>query len=569
MEAIRVEKLNFSYPGQNKKVLNSINFSVFEGEFIVLCGESGCGKSTLLRQLKPELTPAGDINGEIFYYGKELDKCDPKETSYEIGYVLQNPDSQIVTDKVWHELAFGLENMGIDTQTIRRRVAEMASFFGIQNWFRKDISELSGGQKQLLNLASIMVMQPKVLILDEPTSQLDPIASRDFIDTLVRLNKELGITIIITEHNLEELFALADKIIVMDENRILCMDTPSNVVKILSNNSHEFKMFKALPTASRIYNELKDISLHDELYPITVKEGRNWINRNIDFKKFIDLDNKVTKDKQFSREIVISMKDVWFQYEKGLEPVLRNISLDVFKGEIYSILGGNGTGKTTTLSVLSKQKRALRGKVLINNIDINKYKNSTLYNENLALLPQNPQSLFVFSTVKEDLEEIFFNKKYNKLEVEEKVQNVAKLFNITDLLNHHPYDLSGGEIQRAALAKIMLLNPKILLLDEPTKGLDAYSKEEIGETLLKLKSSGITIVIVTHDIEFSANYSDRCAMFFDGSIVSEGEPREFYGGNSFYTTAANRMVKDISKNAVTYKDVVNLCRLNANISLNL
>ena len=562
MEILRVEKLNFAYPNQSENTLKDISFTVEEGEFVLICGQSGCGKTTLLRHLKPELSPHGRKNGNIYYYSKDIKTYSNRETSSEIGYVMQNPDAQIVTDKVWHELAFGLENMGLDTQTIRLRVAEMASFFGIQSWFRKNVYDLSGGQKQLLNLASIMVMQPKILILDEPTSQLDPIASKEFIDTLVRINKELSTTIIIIEHNLEDIYSVCDKVVVMDKGKVICNDTNKNVVEILANNK-ENKMFKALPTSSKIYNGLKGYIKDNTDCPLTVKECRKWINDNINEVSITKLEESVAKDiLDYKKEVAIELKDVFFQYSKTSEPTIRNLSFKVNKGEIYSILGGNGTGKSTTLSLIAKQRKPQRGKILINNIDIKKYNNKTLYENNLAMLPQNPQSLFVFESVREDLEEILILKNKDREYIDKEIQRISKLLNIEYLLEQHPYDLSGGELQRAGIAKIMLLNPKIILLDEPTKGLDAYFKEELGELLIKLKDMGVTIVLVSHDIEFCARYSDRCAMFFDGSIVSEGEPREFFLGNNFYTTVSNRIARNIFEDALTYKDVVKLCKMN-------
>lgn len=559
MEILRVDNLEFSYPNKVKKALDKINFTVEEGDFVLICGESGCGKSTLLRHLKPELSPYGKKSGDIYYYNKNINEYSQIETASQIGYVLQNLDAQLVTDKVWHELAFGLENLGLDIQTIRIRVAEMASFFGIQKWFRKNVSELSGGQKQLLNLASIMVMQPKILILDEPTSQLDPIASKDFIDTLVRINKELSTTIVITEHNLEEIFSIADKVIVIEDGKIIVDDNPRNIVEVLSNKSHN--MFKALPTPNKIYYSLKEDINNNLTCPLTVKECKKWITDNFEDIKI----NKIEKEEYFentNKDIAIEVKDVYFKYQRNAEPILRNISFKVYKGEIYTILGGNGTGKTTTLGIISKQLKLQRGKVIINNKDLKKYNNKSLYNENLAILPQNPQSLFVHETLRSDLEEVLILRNIDKEKIKEEIDKVSKLLNIVDLLENHPYDLSGGELQRAGLAKIMLLNPSIILLDEPTKGLDAHHKEDIANVLIKLKEKGLTLVIVSHDIEFSARYSDRCAMFFDGTVVSESSPRKFFNGNSFYTTVANRISRGIFEDAILYEDIVDLCKLN-------
>lgn len=563
MEILRVDGLKFSYPNQLKKALNNINFSIDEGDFVLICGESGCGKSTLLRHLKPELSPHGQVSGDIYYYSQKINDYSSKQLASEIGYVLQNPDSQIVTDKVWHELAFGLENMGLDTQTIRLRVAEMASFFGIQGWFRKNVNDLSGGQKQLLNLASIMAMQPKILILDEPTSQLDPIAAKDFIDTLVRINKELSTTIIMTEHNLEDIYSVCDKVIVMEDGKVICNDTNYKVVDILSRDKNH-KMVKSLPTPSKIYNQLNGYLEGASKSPLTVKDCRQWLNDSMDevtIKKLDDSETEINISKK-DREIAIELKDVYFQYNKISEPTIRDLSFKVYKGEIYSILGGNGTGKSTTLSLVARQRKPQRGKIFINNIEIKKYNNKSLYENNLALLPQNPQSLFVFETVKEDLEEVLILQNKDREYIDKEVKRVSKLLDIEHLLEHHPYDLSGGELQKAGMAKVMLLNPKIILLDEPTKGLDAYCKEEIGKMLMKLRDMGVTIVVVSHDIEFSARYSDRCAMFFDGSIVSEGTPKEFFLGNNFYTTVSNRIARNIFEDTLIYEDVVSLCKKN-------
>ena len=563
MEILRVDGLKFSYPNQLKKALNNINFSIDEGDFVLICGESGCGKSTLLRHLKPELSPHGQVSGDIYYYSQKINDYSSKQLASEIGYVLQNPDSQIVTDKVWHELAFGLENMGLDTQSIRLRVAEMASFFGIQGWFRKNVNDLSGGQKQLLNLASIMAMQPKILILDEPTSQLDPIAAKDFIDTLVRINKELSTTIIMTEHNLEDIYSVCDKVIVMEDGKVICNDTNYKVVDILSGDKNH-KMFKSLPTPSKIYNQLNEYLEGANKSPLTVKDCRQWLNDSMDevtITKLDDTETEINIDEK-DREIAIELKDVYFQYNKISEPTIRDLSFKVYKGEIYSILGGNGTGKSTTLSLVARQRKPQRGKIFINNIEMKKYNNKSLYENNLALLPQNPQSLFVFETVKEDLEEVLILQNKDREYIDKEVKRVSKLLDIEHLLEHHPYDLSGGELQRAGMAKVMLLNPKIILLDEPTKGLDAYCKEEIGKMLLKLRDTGVTIVVVSHDIEFSARYSDRCAMFFDGSIVSEGTPKEFFLGNNFYTTVSNRIARNIFEDTLIYEDVVSLCKKN-------
>ncbi len=548
MEILRIEDLSFRYAKAEQNAVEHVSLSVNSGEFTVVCGESGCGKTTLLKLLKRELNPAGDMTGEIFYKRVPLRELDNKTSACEIGYVLQNPDNQIVTDKVWHELAFGLENMGVPTDIIRRRVGEMASYFGIEDWFRKKTDELSGGQKQLLNLAAVMVMQPEILILDEPTSQLDPIAAADFIATLQKLNRELGLTVILVEHRLEEVFPIADRVLVMENGGVLLYDTPGNIGASLAEIRRDHPMMYGLPSAVRIYNAL---NIKDDC-PLTVREGRDFLQ-----KYFADTDYQPEYPVYHpSDDTVIELKNVWFRYERDLPDILRATSLQVHRGEIYCILGGNGTGKTTMLNVISGLNKAYRGKVLIDGKPIKEYKGNSLYRKKLAYLPQNPQTVFIKDTVREDFTEILEALDIPKNERTQKTDAVAEKIGISHILNKHPFDLSGGEQQKCAIAKMLLLEPEILLLDEPTKGLDAYSKRTLKEILASLKNDGLTVLTVTHDVEFAAENADRCALFFDGEILSADVPEKFFSENNFYTTAANRMARHIWKNAVTCGQVI-------------
>ena len=542
METYRIEGLGFTYPLKDKPALSNINLNIDSGEFITICGKSGSGKSTLIRQLKPVLTPHGEKTGRIYFLGSSLDKLDHRTESSKIGYVLQNPDNQIVTDKVWHELAFGLENLGYDNSTIRLRVAEMASFFGIHNWFHKKVSELSGGQKQILNLASIMAMQPSVLILDEPTSQLDPIAAVDFLETVKKINRELGITVIMTEHRLEEVIPMSDRIIVMDKGCIIADDIPRNVGQVLKDLGHT--MFFSMTSAMQIYSGVDNILSP----PITVNEGRRWID-NFSKDKTVSTDFTLEdhENKYIEKKKVISLNEVWFKYEKGLPDVVKDLSLEIKQGDFYCILGGNGTGKTTALSIISGINKPYRGKVIIEN-------------KSIGILPQNPQNLFVKKTVKLDLYEALIDKKIKKEDKEKKIEDMVRLVELGELLNMHPYDLSGGEQQRAALAKVLLREPETLLLDEPTKGLDNHFKEKLAIILRKLNKEGVTIVIVSHDLEFCAKHGRTCAMFFDGNIISSNNTKDFFSGNNFYTTSANRIARHIYSKAVTIEDVIKLCK---------
>lgn len=551
METVKVNGFSFKYSLGSKPALKDINFTVNEGEFIVVCGPSGCGKSTLLRSLKPQLRPFGETSGSIEFCGREIKDIPDEESAAQIGFVMQSPDAQIVTDKVWHELAFGLENLGVPTHIIRSRVAEMANYFGIHTWFRKKTAELSGGQKQLLNLASVMLMQPKLLILDEPSSQLDPIASREFLENVRKINLELGTTIIITEHNLEDVYGYADKVLLMEHGEAVKYLPPQEMAQYLAENERD-GMYKALPTPARMYGCV----LRGEC-PLSIVEGRRWFSRQMEGKA---LPKPVLTEEKRPEERAIDVKEVWFQYEKGADPVLRDLSFSLRRGEICSILGGNGAGKTTTLSVISQKNKFNMGRINIAGKDIKKYKGNELFDHNLAVLPQNPQSLFVFETLRRDLEEVLRLRKMKKEEINERVELMAKMLGLSELLERHPYDLSGGEMQKAALAKILLLEPKILLLDEPTKGMDALSKENLGGILRGLRDSGVSVLMVTHDIEFCAKYSDHCMLFFDGYIVSEGSPKKFFADNSFYTTAASRMTRHLVPNIITCEEGEQLCK---------
>lgn len=551
MECYKVKNLSFSYPGTEKDAINNINLTVSQGEFITLCGKSGCGKTTLLRLLKTCLAPHGNITGKILFEEKELSLHSTREQASKIGFVMQNCDNQIVTDKVWHELAFGLESLGYSTPEIRTRVSEMASFFGIQTWFHKKVTELSGGQKQLLNLASVMVMQPSVLILDEPTSQLDPIAAQEFLRTVEKINRELGTTVILSEHRLEEAFPISQRIIVMDEGRIIADGEPPKIGELLKGHD----MYGALPTPMRIWGSVEN----DAPCPVTVRDGRIWLE-SLGEKNMLQF----TKQPAMPQKGIpaVELKDVWFRYEKDLPDAAKGINLTVNKGELFALVGGNGSGKTTALSLISGLFTPQQGKIYIKGEKISKINN--LYKGLLGVLPQNPQTLFVKKTVFLDLMEMLSDKKISGAEKEELASAIADTCRISHLKDQHPYDLSGGEQQRVALAKVLLLNPEILLLDEPTKGMDAHFKKIFAQILCSLKSKGVTIIMVSHDIEFCAEYADRCALVFDGTITSSGTPREFFAGKSFYTTAANRMARTTIPDAILAEDIIDACNRKEN-----
>ena len=530
MEIIKVENLDFTYAGSNNQALKNINLHIESGQIVTLCGPSGSGKSTLLRHFKTILTPGGKRTGHVYYKGQPIELVENEEQVKTIGFVSQLADNQIVTDKVYHELAFGLESLGYDNDTIRLRVGEMATFFGITNWFHKDVNELSGGQKQILCLASVMTMLPEVIILDEPTSQLDPIAAGEFISMLIKINRELGVTIIISEHRLDELLPYSDRVAVMDEGEIIANDIPENVCNDLKKRGH--KMFLSMPVPVKIWSGFNNVEGN---CPLTINEGRKWLEDYVETKEFrYQNDTAKAATKTEDKEIILKAEKLWFRYNKQEKDILKGVDLSIYKGEIYGIMGGNGAGKSTLLSIISGVKKAYRGKIEC------KYR--------LSMLPQEPKNLFVKNTVEKEINEV----------ANDGIDEVINICRLNALLDRNPYDLSGGEQQRVALAKVLLTNPDILLLDEPTKGLDNEYKEVLGRLLVSLKKQDKTIIMVSHDVEFCGAWTDRCGLLFDGNIISQSERKVFFVNNSFYTTATNRMARAIIPDAIIPEDVINV-----------
>lgn len=627
MKIIELKKLSFRYSGEDKKVLSDIDLAIEEGGFYVICGASGSGKSTLLRQLKTSLQPVGQRSGRILYYGRDLEEVSQYTQSAKIGFVFQNPDTQIVTDKVWHELAFGLESIGMPQDMIRVRVAEMASYFGIQNWFYQSTDTLSGGQKQLLNLASVMVMHPKVLLLDEPVSQLDPIAAADFMATVHKLHAEFGITVIMAEHSLEEVAAYVDEVIFMKEGRLIAKGKMEELGNILETHDPSMEEILTVPMQiARGYEKLQKkkedtaFTTNDRI-PYTVALGQKWMAQRFplakqeEIKGFPFTKQEETEKFAFAKQeeaqrflgakqeeagrftsvkqkekkslpakdpkkqnrgkrsfdgkkipFAIQCTELCYHYPQADVDVVDHLSLFVEEGAIFALMGGNGSGKTTTLHLLGGLLKPQKGTIEFFGRSLAKYKEKELRNGILGVLPQDPTTLFVRKTVEEDLYEVLEDQKeQNQIKTffgetkQEIWQNVIALLGIEDLLKKHPYDLSGGEQQKAALAKVLLRQPAILLLDEPTKGLDAGSKKRLGELLVGLSQKKVTILMVSHDIEFCAKYATKTGLFFDGNIASMQDTKEFFVENHFYTTAANRMCRNYFPDVVTVQDAIRVC----------
>lgn len=545
MEQLQINHLTFAYEGTKNASLKDISTAVKKGEFVLVIGESGCGKTTLLRHMKVELLPPGNRSGdsEIKVCGKSVEELTGRELAGYVGFVRQNPETSQVTDKVWHELAFGMESLGYPQEVMQRKLAEMTAFFGLEDIYEEKLCNLSGGQKQLVNLAAVMVMEPEILVLDEPTSQLDPIAATQFFQIVERIHREIGTTIVMTEHRLEEVYGICDRVWFMEHGRIQKQGTPLEVALFLWKQTHP--MFEALPAATRLYLQLQSESAGEPEgeIPFTVARGRTWLEGEIALghlkKQSIDrLEQKESGGHgRLAKQTAFEADELWFRYGDKKPDVLKACSLSPVSGRILAIMGGNGAGKSTLLRVLAGCLSPVRGTV--------RKKTGTM-----AMMPQNPQAMFAQDTVQEELTVSAGEHGENR------IAEQITFWDLQEVSDRHPFDLSGGQMQKLAMAKLLLSECDILLLDEPGKGLDYPAKCRMGECLQRLAQAGKTIVMVSHDVEFCARYADDCGLFFEGHIVSVMESESFFLQNAFYTTSVVRMCRNYIENAVLVRDVL-------------
>lgn len=549
------EHVSFCYPRQTDNAIEDISFSIGEAEFVVLCGQSGCGKTTLLRHFKKNQIPFGTGSGKLYYRGSDLETMDDRESAARIGFVGQNPDTQLVTDKVWHELAFGLENLGVPGEQIRRRTAEIAQYFGMESWFRRPVSELSGGQKQLLNLASVVIMQPDVLLLDEPTAQLDPIGTGRFLDTLRRLNRDLGTAVLLSEQRLEEVVPMADRVLIMHQGHLVADAVPGQCAAKLEayerDHNEALPIASAMPVAVRVWKACH--YRNEASSPVSIRQGKSWLADHVrktgqtgePIKSAVSDRHPCHTAKRAVSETALFVDRLCFGYQKD-QRVLEDFTMRVPKGMLYAVVGCNGSGKSTALKAIMGICKPRRGKVKAAG--------------KIRFLAQNPKSLFTELTAAEELMAMLLPENGGAgLKEADRTQRVGEMLSYLELTaqrEQNPMDLSGGQQQRLALGKLLLTEPDILLLDEPTKGLDGAFKEKLAEFLKDLCSKGKTVVLVSHDMEFCARYADQCGLLFDGQLISEGETRAFFRENVFYTTAAQRMSRGVCGDCLLAEDIV-------------
>lgn len=470
MEILRLDAASFSYPTASRCVFEDVSFTLDAGQFALLDGPNGAGKTTLLRCIKPEIAPAGRRGGRVVVFGEG----DPTpEASTKIGFVFQDPWSQAVCQNVWQELAFGLENTGVEPLEMRRRIAEIGMYLGLEDIFDKPLAELSSGQLQLVNVASVAVMQPRLLLLDEPLSQLDPLARTMLFDALLRLNAEAGMTLLLSTHEAEMMAGRVDRIFELREGHLRERTGDEVAAKPL------MAVLKR-PRGRRAGPEVK----------------------------------------------AIEARDLYFAYEKQAPWILRGLSLEVGEGKIVALVGCNGCGKTTLLDTLAGILAPTKGKV------VNREAASQAYG------PQDPKALFVTDSVEEELREWQSGGGYDDGALDPMLRDLG----LEEKRAAHPHDLSAGQQQLLALAKLLLLRPRLLLLDEPAKGLDASAQLTLAQALLKATDEGTTIVLSTHDLALASCLADEIALMFAGEIMAVVSPERFLESALFSRPKETRFV---------------------------
>lgn len=513
MAYIEIENVSFKYPQANDFALQNVNLSFEKGSVNLLLGKSASGKSTLLSLLCEEIAPKGELEGNI------------NISNAKVSFVHQNTETSLVCDKVFSELAFALENLGLSHEKIGLKIAETACFFNIEDLFERNVSELSGGQKRLVALASAMVCEPDLLVIDEPVSCLDPLSAENFISALVKINKELGVTIILSEHISNGIVPYCDTVSFLEKGKIICTaDTQNASREICEQGYSEF-----MPFYVRV-NEMFSLGAN---VPLSVKDAKmNFENKfssqSIEINKIID------NEKKEKKKVALSVKDAYFSYSKNQPFVLKSCDYSACFGKVNAILGCNGSGKSTLLKIIASVLKSVHGKI-------------KTYGK-VALMPQNPLDLFCEEKISSELCDCD--------------KDLTEKFEIEKIFDSHPYDISGGEARMAAFVKILSQKPDILLLDEPTAGCDIQNKKKQQQILRELADNGVCVVLVSHDMEFVSEVSDRVSLLFNGEIAETLPNREFFSSVSYYTTDAFKISRAVFENAVTEKDIEYLLKRN-------
>ncbi len=526
--AIEVRGLSFAYPGTDAAVLEGLDWSVPQGAFALLVGGTGSGKSTLLSLLKPEIAPTGELAGERRVLGESVADMDVRTSAERVGYVFQDPENQIVCETVWHEMAFGLENLGLAPDEMRRRVAETSYFFGLEDWLHRDTDTLSGGRKQLLSLAAILALRPRLLLLDEPTSQLDPVAEKNFLHALFRVNRELGCTVVVATHQPRPMLEYATCAYRIEGGRVREVTDTASLGRrepLLSDGMLGWGAIRCAKNGVFCRRE-GNLGFMEPSEDVSSAKNTPKMDKSSEFVAQMPLENRPEAFPRTDGSRILqkmhggsatTLSEGWFRYDRASGWVLRGLDVAFSAGAVHAIVGGNGCGKSTMLSVLAKTAKLQRGRMVRGAASA-------------ALLPQNPKALLVAETVRDELMEWASTRGYDEVAAQEQAARLG----LAGLEARHPYDLSGGQRQLLALAKLLLIGPELLLLDEPTKGLDLASRRTIAHALRDHAGAGGTVIMATHDLDFAEQVADDVAMMFDGEIACMEPPADFFADNVFY-----------------------------------
>jgi len=531
---IEFKDFSFYYPNCKIPSLDKINVIIEEGEFLVITGPSGGGKSTFLRSING-LIPnfyGGKISGEVLVKGKNVSKTPTNQMSEIVGMVFQDPENQLVSNQVEREIAFGMENLCFSKEIMKKRIEESLDAVNISRLRDKTIQELSGGEKQKVAIASALATHPEVLLLDEPTSELDPGSAESVLNVIEKINDELGLTIILVEHRLERVIHHVDRMLMIDSGKILYDGSPR---KLKSNNVKDWKV--GMPPVTRLALNFEKEMVNNGM-PLTVKEARLSLKEVLTTPK-----NKITwEKKESSKRVILSMDKVFFSYD-GEKDVLKDISFNVFEGDMIALMGKNASGKTTLVKLMNGLIKPRKGKILLFGKKISDYSLEELI-QKVGIVFQDPNLHLFNDTVQKEVEFVLRNLKVDENLIKKKTEEILKYFKIYQYKDSYPHDLSGGERQRVALASVLVSDPEILILDEPTRGMDYYLKREL---ISYLREKAKTAIMITHDIETAAEFSDRVILLSEGNIISDGNKRDVLSKALLFSPQINRLIQPYVK----------------------
>ncbi|MBU3203663.1 ABC transporter ATP-binding protein [Clostridium algidicarnis] len=555
MNHIKLNNLSYKYPNAVNDSLKDINIDIEKGKFVLIIGKSGSGKSTLAKVISGSIPNfyGGRLKGNIEIEGVNCINETGDNHRRNVSMVFQDPEKQLIMNKVHREIAFGLENIGLATSDIQKRLFESLQFCSLLDFYNRDIKTLSGGEKQKVVIASALAMRDECIILDEPTSQLDPSSAEEIINLIKKINEELGVTIIVIEQRMERWMEFSDKVMFMQQGEIDFFGIPEDFLNT-NNSSFMPSYIEALRCmdireSPKTFKNARIIMEKQLGRKIKIAESPN---ENKEHKEHKESKSKFLLGRLFSNkekeEGEISIKDLKVNYDDNL--VLNNINLNIQKGDFCALIGPNGAGKSTFFKAIMNLIE-YKGDIRFQNKNIKDINKRDFY-KSIGYVSQNPNDYISRDSVYNEIKFTLDN--YN-IKDEKKINKVIKRLNLEHLKDKNPRDISGGERQRLAIATMIVLEPKVLLIDEPTRGLDNENKKRLQEILKEINSTGVTIILITHDMDFAANVANRFIMLFNGKITSDGDMQKVFKEGFYYTTTLHKLFNNINKNVFKLEDV--------------